>query len=319
MEAVKATQMSAPVSAGNDALVQMLMQQMAQQHERSLQESKLAAERHQAELKAAEDRAKAEREATAARLTAMEARADAANLKLMEVLTKNNQKESDPLSIVTTFAKLRDLFMDTESGGPPQHWGIGLMEAAAPIVEKVIDGAKDITGNLAKMNAGPAIAVQNTGAPSQIQQPQPPQETPSMKDAFYARQMGPAVIEALKQGRSGHSLGAELVMNVSGGEGIYGELHQRGPQSIIGMFQQAPEVWGEIVKFGGRIDQFAQEFCNKEAVVQEIQAVRAQQQQPGPQAVPKPNGAPGRTVIDPRTGKPVTVVDVKPTSEPPAA
>jgi hypothetical protein len=229
--------------------------------------------------------------------------------KLMDTLTRKTSEESNPLSIINTFFKIRDVF---DRNSPGEGTGNPWIDLAQELGPRLIEGAEKITGNLAAMGRGPA-AVPNAPAASNApagqvpvvqQQPQPTQEEQQMiAEAQVVQQLAPYVIEALKQNRSGQQLAADLISTVPGGENMYRNLIANGPDGLIRMFQN-PRAgqWAALIQFGGKLDQFASQFCDVEGV----KAILQQAKPPEPRPEAKPGT--GRVIID-QNGNPVRVVD----------
>ena len=129
--------------------------------------------------------------------------------------------------------------------------------------------------------------------------------------ATYARMIKAPLIQALHNNVPGQRFAGVIIINY--GEPAYQFLVQQGEQGVMRLLQAAPEVWGEVQRYGVRVPQFLSEFMDVQGAAEQAEQMRNGQQakaqprptQPrpvvvtDPQAPPAPSQTGGRTIITP--------------------
>src|SRR5262249_29399526 len=100
------------------------------------------------------------------------------------------------------------------------------------------------------------------------------QQDESAMMASYVRQLRQFLIDALNNGVPGHLFAARLITQV--GEGPYHMITAKGEPGVLMFLQQAPEVWGELIRTYGpeRLQKFGGKIVAVSAVRADLQSMQ---------------------------------------------
>ena len=260
---------------------------------------------------------------------------DARQAREMEMLTKRLEatetllketmaKKAEPQppagagelkKLIQSAVDIKTLFEGLSGGNPSagEPWWLAPIEN---LVEKGFDTAKVVTGNMAAMKRPiPQVVVQGQPAipqsPSQTRtqgQPQTqPQMTQEQEQMFVmdqvAAQIHPELLQALEAGQTGYEFAGRLIAaygHLPQFRQLYNGLLIAGTPGVIGdsgFLRRSPQRWGELLRFGPKLQQFVSEFLD----VQKAEAIAAailQQQAGKPEPeTPQKTQEPQRTQV----------------------
>ena len=307
-----------------DKMTTLLMAMLQSEKTARIEEMKLVEARLQAdktahveEMKLADGRHVRELEALTKRLEAMDARESARIQKLESAPAASAVDQGNTFKSVIGalegLNKLKERMVgDTDGGGTGNPWVDGL----APFLPQVLD---TINNGISAFKAPPPMNPMPQQQPAQQlpqgqqqQQPQQQDNSEMGQMAMYARMIRGPLIQCLSSNppTPGHRFAGLLINQY--GEPAYNYLCQQGADGVLAILQAAPEVWGDVQRFGQKVPKFLEEFLNAPAAMEQAQMIRAGQGQrpttpastPASEAVvdsapaatdPRPPG--GRTII----------------------
>lgn len=290
----------------DNGMVKLLTDMLRDEKSNRIEELKLIDARHAREM-----------EAITKRLEALDAR-EAARMQQQSAIPPpaaapvagTSSAIKDVLAVIKGINDLRSGLDGAipDTGGSGNPW----VDLAAELGPRVLDTISNVT---TAINKAPA-PMTSQGMPQEQQQPgtavqtlQPQQQDNSKMGqmAQYARMIRIPLIECLSGNPPvpGHRFAGMLIVEY--GDVAYNYLCQQGADGVLAVLQAAPDVWGEVQRFGPRVPQFLTEFLDAPRAMEQAQAIRAGQgQRPS-----MPAGAPPQQQSRP------TVVDSPPASQVP--
>jgi len=284
------TQSTTPAAhSGESQMITLLTQMLQAEKTGRLEELKLAESRHAREM-----------EAINKRLEAQEARAaavEAARLQqLQQPPTQGKSAIQEAISLVKALKGATEEFNGDTGGGSGNPW----VDLATELGPRVLDTIGTVTSAIsnrapAPQQQQPGIQ-QQPGVAPQPQQQQEPSEVNQMQ--MYARTIRQPLIAALQNNTPGHAFAGMLIVQYS--EAAYQYLVQQGEQGVMQILQSAPEVWGDVQRFGVKVPQFLNEFLDAQAAMQQAERIR-QGGRPPVAPVPQSQPSPAARAPQPRT------------------
>ena len=259
-------------SSTSDAVVNMLTKQLELAEQRRIEDRKLDEQRHTRELQNL-------KEQHTIQLSSIEER-----IKLIQVGQTVNPTPGPAVNATSEFAVLDRLLsikekLDGLTGGgensPIPGW--------VPYALQGFKIAGDVIANVVH-NAAVARLGQGTPLPPPQTSAEPAETAETQQDgefAQYARQIHPALKDALQKGVSGYEFAARLILQL-GNTQAYDYVISEGVPGLERFLQSAPEVWGTMQQFGqgGQNQRFMEEFCNRAQVMNAIEILKAPKPQP---------------------------------------
>jgi hypothetical protein len=265
---------------------------------------------------------KMQHETHMAEMRAMNERLAASEMRSQTLVDKLISKPADepskrPRGLVEELKALNDIkdtlreFIGDGDGGAGDipWWGGAIMKGL-----EVLPGAvTNFMSNLAVARTGqgqpvpPVETEVEDDEPAQIEPAKPTGPDAMIIDVLS--KLKDPIVQALANGTPGSDFAAALI-HESKNEQLYKFLSAQGKAGLFTIMMKHPDLWRETRPYSQRLEKFADEFLDSEKVKQTLEIGRAAQ--------PKPNGAPGRVIIDPITGQGVKTEGTK-INRPPAA
>ena len=263
-----------------------------------IEELKLLDARHARELQAVTDR-----------LTALDAR-ETARIQRLETappaqaapgLDQTANTFKIVLGAFEGFNKLKERMVGESDAGGTGNPYVDLATEFGPRILDTVD-------KLVTAYRAPVAPMTSQGMPQQSQQPgtalQQQTQQPQQQDtsemgqmATYARMIRQPLIQCLSANPTvpGHRFAGILIVQY--GDAAYNYLCQQGADGVLAILQAAPEVWGDVQRFGAKVPQFLTEFLDAPRAMEQAQAIRAGQGQRPSMPTSAPPQQQGRPII----------------------
>ena len=284
-----------PKAPPDNGMLALLSDMLKSEKANRIEELKLLDARHAREMEALTKRLETLDAREAARLTQQQTPLPGA------APTANNGTSSAIKDVLAVLKGVNDLRSGIEGiGGDTGGTGNPWVDLASEHLPKVLDTISNVT---TAMRGTPAPtqpqAQQQSGTALQQQTQQPQQQDTSEMGqmATYARMIRQPLIQCLSANPTvpGHRFAGILIVQY--GDAAYNYLCQQGADGVLAILQAAPEVWGDVQRFGAKVPQFLTEFLDAPRAMEQAQAIRAGQGQRPSMPASAPPQQQGRPII----------------------